>query len=458
MNIKYLEKIEFSKICEILTSYCKTYIGKGFATNIEPLSTEKDIQKALDQTSEAVILLYRKGSVPISEIADITVSLKRLETLSSLSAKQLLDLGEILQISHELKNYFFNSDFDLSEFKNLTNLFYNLYTNESLEKTIFSSIIDEYTISDTASVKLATIRRNKREKEQEIKNKLNSLLRTKYVQEPVVTMRAGRFVIPVKNEYRSEVKGFVHDISSSGSTVFIEPLSVFDLNNDINKLNLEENLEIEQILEKLSSMFYDLINELQNNANLIGLLDFIFAKAKYSKDIDGSAAKINHEKKIILLQAWHPLINKDIAIKNDISLGHFAAGSGKSLIVQLSLSEDMDNTYEKMLGKVKWVFTAAGGAFGPEKENESSGASDTVEDDTAQNNRNNGYTGTSDEKHEGNERNQGVGAEEKIYASVAASPKTGDPTQAAVKWFILFAALTVMVLTFRKLYGKGKNR
>lgn len=321
MNIKYLEKIEFSKICEILTSYCKTYIGKGFATNIEPLSTEKDIQKALDQTSEAVILLYRKGSVPISEIADITVSLKRLETLSSLSAKQLLDLGEILQISHELKNYFFNSDFDLSEFKNLTNLFYNLYTNESLEKTIFSSIIDEYTISDTASVKLATIRRNKREKEQEIKNKLNSLLRTKYVQEPVVTMRAGRFVIPVKNEYRSEVKGFVHDISSSGSTVFIEPLSVFDLNNDINKLNLEENLEIEQILEKLSSMFYDLINELQNNANLIGLLDFIFAKAKYSKDIDGSAAKINHEKKIILLQAWHPLINKNVAIKNDISLG-----------------------------------------------------------------------------------------------------------------------------------------
>ena len=94
MNIKNLEKIEFSKICEILTSYCKTYIGKNFATNIEPLSTEKDIQKALDQTSEAVILLYRKGSVPINEIADITVSLKRLETLSSLSAKQLLDLGE----------------------------------------------------------------------------------------------------------------------------------------------------------------------------------------------------------------------------------------------------------------------------------------------------------------------------------------------------------------------------
>ena len=163
-------------------------------------------------------------------------------------------------------------------------------------------------------------------------------------------------------------------------------------------------------------------------------------KVLYQGSVDGNLTR----------QGW--------SMKNDISLGHFAAGSGKSLIVQLSLSEDMDNTYEEMLGKVKWVFTAAGGAFGPEKENESSGASDTVKDDTAQNNRNNGYTGTSDEKHEGNERNQGVGAEEKIYASVAASPKTGDPTQAAVKWFILFAALTVMVLTFRKLYGKGKNR
>ena len=163
-------------------------------------------------------------------------------------------------------------------------------------------------------------------------------------------------------------------------------------------------------------------------------------KVLYQGSVDGNLTR----------QGW--------SMKNDISLGHFAAGSGKSLIVQLSLSEDMDNTYEEMLGKVKWVFTAAGGAFGPEKENESSGASDTVEDDAAQNNRNNGYIGTSDEKHEGNERNQGVGAEEKIYASVAASPKTGDPTQAAVKWFILFAALTVMVLTFRKLYGKGKNR
>lgn len=134
-------------------------------------------------------------------------------------------------------------------------------------------------------------------------------------------MRSGRFVVPIKNEYRSDVKGFVHDISSSGSTIFIEPISVFDLNNDINNLSVEENIEIESILANLSAMFFDLTNQLENNLNLIGIIDFIFAKAKYSKDLDANSAKINHNKQIKLLQSWHPLINKSQAVKNDILIG-----------------------------------------------------------------------------------------------------------------------------------------
>ena len=322
MNKKYLEKIEFPKICEILSNYCKTYIGKAIALNLQPYSTEKEIIKAQKQTSEALVLLFRKGSVPISEIDDISISLKRLEALSSISTKQLLSLAHILRISRELKTYFQKEDIDLSEFNNVSNLFYNLYTNENLEKSVFSSIIDEHTIADTASTKLASIRRDKREKEQDIRNKLNSLLRTKYVQEPVITMRAGRFVIPIKNEYRSDVKGFMHDISSSGSTVFIEPISVFDLNNEINNLSLEENLEIEKILANLSAMFFDLTKELENNSNLIGLLDFIFAKAKYSKDLDANEPIINHNKELSFFKAWHPLIDKNIAVTNDIFLGN----------------------------------------------------------------------------------------------------------------------------------------
>ena len=321
MDIKSLEKLEFNKICEILKKFCITYIGQKYAEELQPFSLKQDIIKAQKQTSEASILLYRKGSVPISEIENTTTHIKKLESNIFLSTKQLLDLAEILKISNNLKDYFLSTEIDMSEFTNLTGLFNNLYTNPSIQKTIFTAIIDENTISDDASTELKNIRKNIRNKEQEIRNKLNSLIRSKYVQESVITMRSGRFVIPVKNEYRHEVKGFMHDISSSGSTVFIEPISIFDLNNDLNNLKNEENLEIEKILQKLSSLFFPIINEIKNNINLIGLIDFIFAKAKYSNSLDATEPIINDSKIIDLKQAWHPLINKNQAIKNDIPIG-----------------------------------------------------------------------------------------------------------------------------------------
>ena len=321
MDDKYLEKLEFNKIKEILESFCTTYIGKNLSEDLLPFLEKKDIVKALKQTTESSILLYRKGNLPLYEIANIVPSLKKLEASSSLSTKELLELANILKISRELKEYFNNDAIDMSEFTNLQNLFTNLYTNSNIEKTIFTSIIDENTISDSASSSLANIRRNIRNKEQEIRNKLNSFMHSKFVQESVITVRQGRFVIPVKNEYRSEVKGFIHDISASGSTVFVEPVSVFDLNNELNNLKNEENIEIQKILMKLSSLFFELTNSMQNNVNLIGLIDFIFAKAKYSNSLDAIEPIINDEKFIDLKRAWHPLIDKKIAVKNDIPLG-----------------------------------------------------------------------------------------------------------------------------------------
>ena len=209
----------------------------------------------------------------------------------------------------------------MSEFVNLTGLFNNLYINPSIEKVIYSSIIDENTIADEASKELGNIRKSIKNKEQEIRHKLNSFINSKYVQESVITMRSGRFVVPVKNEYRSEVKGFIHDISSSGSTVFTEPISVFDLNNDLNNLKNDENVEIEKILQKLSSLFFNIIPNIENNVNLIGLIDFIFAKAKYSNSLNASMPIITDEKQINLKQAWHPLINQNQAVKNDIPIG-----------------------------------------------------------------------------------------------------------------------------------------
>lgn len=280
METKYFEKLEFNKIKEILEEFCVTFLGKKMALELLPLSSKNEIEKAGNQTFEASNLIYRKGNIPISGIEDITKYLKILEAKNSLNSKALLDLANILRTSKNLKNYFFNEDIDMSEFSSLNNLFENLYLNINIEKKIFDSILDENTISDDASSSLKTIRKNIKNKEQEIRNKLNSILHQKFVQEPIVTVRNDRFVIPVKSEFKSECKGFIHDISSSGSTLFIEPIAVFDLNNDINELKIQETIEIQKILENLSKLFFDLTKELENDMNLIGFIDFIFAKRK----------------------------------------------------------------------------------------------------------------------------------------------------------------------------------
>lgn len=321
MNSKYLEKLDFNKVCEKLEKYSKTYIGKDICLNLLPLDSEKEIAKALKQTTEASTLIYRKGNLPIDEIENIVPQIKKLNASSSLSIKELLALAHILKVSRELKEYFDSEEIDMSEFENLEPLFDHIYTNIGLENNVYSKLLDENTVEDNASSELRNIRKNLRNKEQEIRNKLNSFLRTKYVQESVITMRSGRFVVPVKNEYRSEVNGFIHDISSSGSTVFIEPVSVFDLNNDLSNLKNDESIEIERILMELSSLFFELTDMLQNNINLIGIIDFIFAKAKYSNDIDATEPLINKEKIIDLKNAWHPLIDEKLAIKNNIKIG-----------------------------------------------------------------------------------------------------------------------------------------
>ncbi len=321
MNSKSIEKLEFNKIREILKNYTITYIGKKHINSLYPMNNKNEIEKSLKQVSNASIILYRKGSIPLDEIEDITEHIKKLKSNMFLSAKQLLDLANILKISYNLKEYFFSKEIDMEEFTSIYDLFKNLYNNIQIQNTVLSSIIDENTISDNASKELASIRRKQKSKELEIKEKLNSYLHSKYIQEAVITMRSGRFVIPVKNEYRNEVKGFIHDISSSGSTVFIEPISVFDLNNDLNSLKNDESVEIEKILQKLSSLFFPLIDYLENNTNLIGLIDFIFAKAKYSNSIDGVEPIINSNKILDLKNAWHPLIDKNIAVKNNIIIG-----------------------------------------------------------------------------------------------------------------------------------------
>lgn len=330
MNVNH--KLEYNQIIQIIQRYCKTYVGKKLCNDMEPIFSFEKVELMLSETMEAVNLLYKKGTPPLFEINEMEVYLKVLESNQILSAKALLDLCRLLKISRELKEYFNkdvlsnSTDTDINVQTSILQCYFSqLYDNSHIEQEITTKILDENTISDNASSKLASLRKSRKNLEQNIKDKLSSFLHSstysKYLMEPVITIRNNRYVIPVKQEYRSMIQGFVHDISSSGSTVYIEPTSVFETNNQIASLKIEEDIEIEKILQTLSSLFYGIIPELNTNLSVIGFLDLLFAKASYSKDIDGMVPILNNKKQIHLIKAKHPLIDRSLVVPIDISLG-----------------------------------------------------------------------------------------------------------------------------------------
>ena len=326
MNTKYLETLEYNKIIEILDTYCKTYIGKENLLSLAPSFDREIVSHLLSETSEAVNLSIRKSSIPLTEIPNISLWIKQLESYSALSSKALLEVSTILKIARELKEYFYSDEnFDLSSFPILSEYFSNLYTNQNVEEKIFAIILDENTIADNASNKLFAIRKQIKKLEQDIREKLNSFIHSssysKYIMEPIITIRNDRFVIPIKEEYKGQIKGFIHDVSSSGSTVFIEPISIFEMNNQIANLKVEENIEIDKILQNLSSILYEYADFIQSNVDIIGQLDLIFSKARYSIDIDATIPIINDKKYINLVKARHPLISKGTVVPIDISIG-----------------------------------------------------------------------------------------------------------------------------------------
>lgn len=207
----------------------------------------------------------------------------------------------------------------------MANLFSQLYANKSVTNRILQCILDEETIDDRASKTLQSLRKKQKKLEQDIRAKLNDMIRSstysKYIQENIITLRNDRFVIPIKEEYRSQIKGFIHDISNAGSTVFIEPISVFEMNNELNGLKKEETLEIEKILQELTELFSPYCEELELDVTLIAQLDFIFAKAKFSQSIKATSPIITTKKEIHLKNARHPFIDKEKVVPISIDLG-----------------------------------------------------------------------------------------------------------------------------------------
>ncbi len=325
MNTHYLDKLEFNKVLENLSKYCSSDLGKELAMQLTIYHDANIVKQKLAETEEAVNLVFRNSLPSFYNICDIHNYILRLESSQTLTIKGLLDLNTIFVCAKNLKSYFAKDYIDTNDFPILEAHFSNLYSNEGVINKITSSIIDENTLDDKASPELQRIRKKIRNLEQDIRSKLNDMIHSssfsKYIQENVITIRNGRFVIPIKEEYRSQVKGFVHDVSNAGSTLFIEPISIFEWNNEINQLKLEEEVEIEKILQQLTSLFYPYIEELQKDVEIIRTLDFIFAKAKYSKAISGITPIINTKKEIHLINARHPLIDSHKVVPISLELG-----------------------------------------------------------------------------------------------------------------------------------------
>lgn len=318
-----LNKLEYNEIIKNLGGYCKTYLGKNLCEQLVPNFSYEQVDFLLNETKQADTLLHQKGIPPFYETEELEKYIKVLESNQTLSIKGLLNFAVLLKMCRELKEYFY--DDSSVTFEYLEKYFSFLYSNPSIEKNIFDKIIDENTVADNASSKLASLRRNRKNFEQEVKDKLNGFIHSstyaKYIMEPIVTIRNNRYVIPVKEEYRSYIKGFIHDTSSSGSTLYIEPTSIFELNNKINHIKIEEDIEIERILQILSSSLYEYVDQLKNNLALIASIDLIFAKANFGIDSFGIIPVLNNNKYIDLYKAKHPLIDKDKVVPIDISLG-----------------------------------------------------------------------------------------------------------------------------------------
>ena len=316
MNRKSLEKLEFNKIKEEIKSYAVSSAGQSFLDLLEPFENKIEIDRALDETKEAIDLLVTKGSAPFSGIYDVREALGFIGKGGSSNAANLLRIANILKSAREFKDYVGPSD----SFRALREIVYGVTNMKNLENDIFVAIIGDNEISDKASTDLFNIRRSLKEKTGSVKEKIQALVRSneKYLQDMIYTVRGDRYVIPVKSEHKGSVPGLVHDQSASGQTLFIEPMSLVNLNNEIKELMLKEKAKIERILRALSAKVQVSIEAVKRNAEIIYEMDSIFSKAKYSLQIDGSRPEVREDLTFNLIEARHPLIPRSQVVPSTI--------------------------------------------------------------------------------------------------------------------------------------------
>lgn len=323
MNEKALRTLEYNKIIEQLETLATSSLGKERCKDLKPSIDISEIRQAQIETSDAMKRIFKKGSLSFSGVKDIRASLKRLEIGSILNASELLRICTTLETASKVKSYAKKENADIPD-DSLDPLFEALEPVHPLYSKIRICIISEEEISDEASPTLKHLRRSRKHANDKIHSQLNSMVNgsvRSYLQDAVVTMRNGRYCIPVKSEHKGQVPGMVHDQSSTGSTLFIEPMSVVKLNNDIKELLLQEQEEIEKILAELSELAAQYSVIIKDDFDILTKLDFIFAKGQLSILHKGSEPVFNTEQIIDLKNSRHPLIDKDKVVPINIRLG-----------------------------------------------------------------------------------------------------------------------------------------
>ena len=320
MDKKVLKTLEFDKILKRLADFAVMETTKDEIMNIMPAKTKKAAQKMQSETKEAAAVLVKCGSLPILCVSDVTASLKRADMGGTLTPSELLNIAKVLETARRIKMHTKNAECTL-----LSEHIDALYEDKRLETDITGKIIDAETIADDASSTLLDIRRKIRSANNRVKDILQKIITSpshqKHLQEQIITLRGDRYVIPLKAEYKGVIQGVVHDVSATGSTLFLEPMSVVETNNEIRRLSGEEKDEIEKILADLTNQVSLVSKLVKMSYDTVSYIDLIFAKGKYALETDAFAPEINDKGQINLKRARHPLIDAKKVVATDIYLG-----------------------------------------------------------------------------------------------------------------------------------------
>ncbi|MBC6147450.1 endonuclease MutS2 [Listeria innocua] len=317
--------LEFDKIKKQLAEFASSSLGEQAILELAPATDFQVVQKTQLETEEGAKIIRLRGSAPITGLTDVFAHLKRLEIGGDLNGLEIYQIGSNLRVSRQMKN-FMNDLLEIGvEIPLLGALSDELLVLKDVEEDIAISIDESGKILDTASEALSSIRRTLRRTEDRVREKLESYLRdrnaSKMLSDAVITIRNDRYVIPVKQEYKGHYGGIVHDQSASGQTLFIEPQSVVDLNNERKALQAKEKQEIERILAEISASLAGWINEIHHNTFILGRFDFILAKARFGKAVKAVTPHLSDTGIVHLIAARHPLLDAEKVVANDIYLG-----------------------------------------------------------------------------------------------------------------------------------------